>query len=500
MRLRSVFARGRALSAAIVLSLCSTAGVLTMADPAQAVPHATVRMMQGPMVVYQAATGQVNELKLSRQGGMFHVEDVVPIAAGPGCVSVTATHARCPTNTNQPPKARAHISLGDGDDTATKTANNDVVIRGGAGNDTLTGGPTFSSPDFKAWNRLFGDEGDDIVTGGTGRDELDGGPGADRFLGGGGFEDVVTYASRTAPVFADLDGSNGNDGEAGEHDTILPDIERLIGGAADDALRGGTDTDDLYGGPGNDTLDGGGSWDVLFGGPGTDTLTGGSGDDVLTGEEGDDTADGGPGNDKIRLRNPAPDAGPDGNDVAKGGAGDDIITSGTGTDTISGGAGLDEVRYTDRTARVFADLDAEAGDDGVDGEHDTIATDVEGLGGGAANDMLTGNAGPNRILGGAGNDIVMGLAGNDTLDGEGGGDTVLAGDGDDTVNGGDGDDGLYGEAGRDTIHGGRRRPHRGRRGLGHVRPGHRRRYPAQLRDRHHRGRRGPPSPIRRLVG
>ena len=449
MRLRFVFARRRALRAAVALSLFSAASVLAVAYPAEAAPAATVQI-SGGKVRYRAAAGQVNELKASRAGQLFQFEDVVPITASAPCQSVSAMVARCMFPTNRPQEVVVEIDLGDGDDTATKTSDNNVIIRGGDGNDMITGGPTFTDEYLETWNYLFGGAGDDALTGGTGRDELDGGVGADRFLGGGSFEDVVTYARRTAPVVADLDGSGGNDGEAGEGDTILPDIDRLIGGAADDTLRGDTENDDLYGGPGNDTLDGGGGWDYLYGGPGADTLTGGQGDDRLMGEEGDDTSDGGPGNDKIEL----PNTGTDGNDVAKGGAGDDVVISGTGNDTISGGAGLDEVRYTDRTAQVIADLDAEAGDDGVDGEHDTIATDVEGLVGGLANDILTGNAGPNRLVGGAGKDIVFGNAGNDALNGGSSDDTVIGGDGDDTVHGSDGNDILYGEAGRDTIHGG----------------------------------------------
>jgi Ca2+-binding RTX toxin-like protein len=45
----------------------------------------------------------------------------------------------------------------------------------------------------------------------------------------------------------------------------------------------------------------------------------------------------------------------------------------------------------------------------------SVGTDVEGLEGGFASDILTGSNGDNEIFGGASNDIIMGLGGDDTL-------------------------------------------------------------------------------------
>jgi Ca2+-binding RTX toxin-like protein len=85
----------------------------------------------------------------------------------------------------------------------------------------------------------------------------------------------VTYARRVAAVAADPDGVAGDDGEAGERDTINTDVENLLGGA------------------GADTLTGNGAANLLRGGPGGDRLSGRAGTDRLDGEAGYDRLDGG---------------------------------------------------------------------------------------------------------------------------------------------------------------------------------------------------------------
>ena len=105
-----------------------------------------------------------------------------------------------------------------------------LMILGGAGNDTLEGR-----------------NGSDSLSGGAGNDSLNGGSGND-FLDGGSGSDT-------------LDGGYGEDS--------------LYGGAGADSLYGGYGTDTLWGGAGNDTLTGGSSYDVFVYKPneGTDTIT-----------------------------------------------------------------------------------------------------------------------------------------------------------------------------------------------------------------------------------
>ena len=112
-----------------------------------------------------------------------------------------------------------------------------VIVRGGDGNDTITG----SDRD----DRIFGDAGDDLMVGFTGNDELDGGAGNDRLDGG--------YGSDR------LDGGDGNDVLVGG-----PGADRMFGGAGDDLFRNNetaferqqaSATDLLDGGGGNDTAE-----------------------------------------------------------------------------------------------------------------------------------------------------------------------------------------------------------------------------------------------------
>ena len=70
------------------------------------------------------------------------------------------------------------------------------------------------------------------------------------------------------------------------------------------------------------------------------------------------------------------------------------------------------------------------------------------------NDTVNAGAGDDTVSGGAGDDILKGESGNDTLNGDIGNDTLLGGDGDDNLSGGVGDDILEGGAGADVYNGG----------------------------------------------
>jgi Ca2+-binding RTX toxin-like protein len=117
-----------------------------------------------------------------------------------------------------------------------------LTLDGGAGPDTLSGGG--------GTDTVLGGEGDDSVGGDFGADHVDGGPGDD----------------------------------TADYDNVMPDVERIIGGAGDDVLRGAQ-------------LVGDGGDDVLLDQPGHQTFDGGRGEDevsyepVLSGNGGVDTAD-----------------------------------------------------------------------------------------------------------------------------------------------------------------------------------------------------------------
>jgi Ca2+-binding RTX toxin-like protein len=239
-----------------------------------------------------------------------------------------------------------------GKDVITGTSGDDV-IDARAGDDTIRG---MGGKDF-----ICGGDGADVIDGGDGNDTLRGGLGADKLRGDGGV-DVVSYAERTEPVTANLDGQANDggslDGEAGARDAIGVTVESLVGGAHGDTLVGNSAANSLSGGAGSD---------VLRGGDGNDTLRGG-----------------------------------------------------IGADTLGGDSGVDTVTYSERTAALILTLDGQANDgdisDGPSGPRDLIGRTVENVIGGAGNDILTGSSGNNRLTGGKGADTFSGQAGKDVLE------------------------------------------------------------------------------------
>ncbi len=157
-----------------------------------------------------------------------------------------------------------------------------IIIHGNAGNDTIT---VKGLKSYKRVLSIYGDDGNDTITGSDSRDAILGGAGDD-FISGGG----------------------GND--------------TLLGGDGDDVIMGG---------PGNDRIEGEEGHDTLYGDAGNDTLRGGGGNDVLAGDNEDFFNFAG----KPLL----PDI--TGNDLLDGGDGDDWLLCGTGNARISDKAGRD---------------------------------------------------------------------------------------------------------------------------------------------------------------
>ncbi|NUT31937.1 MAG: hypothetical protein HOV79_02575 [Hamadaea sp.] len=139
-----------------------------------------------------------------------------------------------------------------------------LVIRTGAGDDTVT-----VAPGIHVRLTLLGGDGADRLGGGDAADALFGLAGNDYLDGGRGDDDLA--------------GGAGNDA--------------VYGLAGDDAVVGGTGRDYLEGGAGSDTVLGGDEADVLSGGLGDDRISGGTGDDVIYTGRGADVADGGVGRD-----------------------------------------------------------------------------------------------------------------------------------------------------------------------------------------------------------
>ncbi|WP_058754293.1 M10 family metallopeptidase C-terminal domain-containing protein [Sphingomonas endophytica] len=138
----------------------------------------------------------------------------------------------------------------------------------------------------------------DILAGDNNDNVLIGGAGADSLNGNGGF-DIASYRTSTTAVTVSLKTMTGTQGDAaGDR---LVSIEALEGGSGNDTLIGWNGNDWLSGGAGDDLLDGGAGNDTLLGGAGSDKLNGGAGNDLLDGGAGNDMLYGGAGSDTFRF-------------------------------------------------------------------------------------------------------------------------------------------------------------------------------------------------------
>jgi Ca2+-binding RTX toxin-like protein len=437
------------------IALVSVAAALSLvALPASA--SASTASVSGGQLAYSGAAGETNNVTIVQSGTNFVITDpgAPTITANTGCTATADPHtvncarsgvvvmrvfggnmndtetidssvSLAPLGSGQPP-----ISLegGDGNDTLTTASSTQAELTGdnggsGNGDDTLNGGP--------GRDQLFGDDGSDVLHGGDGSDTLSAGPGNDTAFGEGGSDnfqtgaapdgadsynggagsDFIAYSSRSAPVSVSLDGV-ANDGEAGEQDNVMPDIESVDGGQAGDVLTGDAADNSLLGEDGNDTIGGG---------DGADQLNGGRGNDVVNGDGGNDELSGSTGTDKLN-----------------GGTGDDTFTTDADADqqdVLSGGPGTDLADYSRANAGVSVSLDG-AANDGVPGENDNVLPDVEDIVGTDGADTLTGSTAANDLEGSGGADTIRGLGGADGLYGDNGSDSLDGGPGTDALDGG----------------------------------------------------------------
>jgi protocatechuate 3,4-dioxygenase beta subunit len=191
-----------------------------------------------------------------------------------------------------------------------------VMIIGGAADDDITVDETNGA--FPFTTRIFGEGGDDNITGGSENDYISGGAG----------NDTIDTGDGNNVVFA----GDGND--------------NVTGGSGNDKLFGGGGADTLMGMAGNDTLVGNAGADSLVGGGGADQLNGGGGSDDEMGGAGSDSLCGGKGDNDLH-----------------GGKGNDHINAGSTTDTVDGGAGSNVIGgITDGNFVVHHDGDEITGD------------------------------------------------------------------------------------------------------------------------------------------
>ena len=157
-------------------------------------------------------------------------------------------------------------------------------------------------------------------------------------------------------------------------------------------------------------------------------------------------------------------------DVIIAGGGDDTLNGGGSSDRMEGGKAADTY-YVDDPADQVLEADNALGRapglrPGLDlgsAIDKVIASVTFSLGAfvenldlatGAGDLAGTGNALDNVLLGNDGRNSLAGLGGNDSIDGGAGDDRLSGNAGDDTVAGGDGRDRIYGDHGNDALSGG----------------------------------------------
>ena len=198
----------------------------------------------------QAAPGEQADVVVRPVDGALRFEErSAPLTAGAGCAAVTEQAVECALGPH--PLLR-------------------VTLLGGTGADRLAVGGDLRAP----FVVLSGGAGDDVLQGSSGAERLNGGAGADAVAGGGGDDrvfastvdqdrldggdglDELSFAAARRPVHADLAAKTA------ARSTVLG-FEHLVGGVADDVLRGSSEAERLDGGGGRDFLDGRGGDDRL---------------------------------------------------------------------------------------------------------------------------------------------------------------------------------------------------------------------------------------------
>lgn len=287
---------------------------------------------------------------------------------------------------------------------------------------------------------LYGDEDNNIISGGDGKDriygmggndQLDGGNGADTLYGGSGDDRFIVRD--TSDVIREFAGDGTDTVQTAMTYSLarINNVENIILTGADAVNATGNGLDNLLvSNLGANVLDGGAGSDTASfelsisavtaslttntaSGNGTDTLvsieniTGSVFADVITGNNADNILNGLNGTDTLTGKN--------GDDIyIVDNSGDEVVESSTA-------GGFDSVRSS---ASYSLSTNVEAlfltGANRINGTGNSLANYIAGN---TENNILSGNNGADRLFGSGGNDILRGGAGKDLLSGGSGSDT-----------------------------------------------------------------------------
>jgi Ca2+-binding RTX toxin-like protein len=226
----------------------------------------------------------------------------------------------------------------------------------------------FASANLRS--ELYGEGGNDRLSGGARSDLLDGGAGADRMAGGRGSD--VFHVDNIGDIVIEFADGGDTDTIRTSVDFTLPSFVEfgqvvsslnisLWGNSLNNVLIGNGKANLLAGNAGNDRISGGSGADTLFGGAGADSLAGSSGNDSLVAGDGHDSL-----------------LGEAGNDVLRAGAGDDLLYGGIGSDSFFGGNGNDTLEGVFGQDVLFGGEGADVFKFSTFGEQAIIADFVDG--------------------------------------------------------------------------------------------------------------------------
>lgn len=207
--------------------LAALASAIAAAAPAAA----STASISGSTLVVTAAAGEVNDIDFPVDSRGSGPRDSAGITAGPGCRQLEPDHVVCDAFDKTQvslgdgddryfdfPTARATVDAGAGDD-AVNVGDQDDVLLGGEGRDTLNGSSENDQIDGGPGDdSILGEEGDDRLAGGSGRDTINGDGQTNRAFG----NDSIEAADGEQDL---VDCSFGSDRATADAQDVLTDCE-----------------------------------------------------------------------------------------------------------------------------------------------------------------------------------------------------------------------------------------------------------------------------------
>jgi Ca2+-binding RTX toxin-like protein len=318
---------------------------------------------------------------------------------------------------------------------------------------------TTTKPELGGNDALSGGNGNDILIAGKSRDTAQAGKGQDIVLGDNGLlkyniDGTLNLVTTTNPTLGEGDAISGNEGN-----------DLIFGGTADDRILAGSDRDLVFGDHGklegaidlnliltpNPPFTFTSIHTQLQHQGGDDLLRGESGDDLLLGQQGKDTIFGDTGDDDMIG----------GHNINGGDDADDSIDGGSGNDAIAGDNGV-ILRQELNLSLRFRTLRGTVIYNANGQPQVTPSPQLNPTGALLRKIVLLnkGTFGNDAIAGGANEDIIFGQLGDDTIQGDSSILEVVTAidpsqenttDGDDYIEGGGGNDLIFGNLGQDDL-------------------------------------------------